>query len=149
MHVYNRPNLDHPTTSDPLRVLDIRPNNILVLQGICGGVTKDNMRHWGPYLHGSAIPLIDTQMVRQRLAGWVDDGLLTCWICDDATSDQDDPIDWVEPSKIYTMVQCSLCANMYHLSCLGLLAIPSEDTWRCPTCVRWWRNPPGETFYLD
>ena len=149
MYIYNRPNLDHVTTSDPLRVLDIRPNNILVLQGICGGVTKDNMRHWGPYLHGSAIPLIDTQKVRDRLAAWIDDGALTCWVCDDATSDMDDPIDWVVTDKLYTMVQCSLCANVYHLSCISLTAVPAEDDWRCPTCVRWWRNPPGETFYRD
>ena len=149
MRVYNSPNLDHSTTSDPLRVLDIRPNNILVLQGCCGGVTKDNMRHWGPYLHSAAIPLISIPLVRNRLARWLDDGDFACWICDDATSDVDDPIDWVDPTKIYTMVQCSLCANCYHLSCIGLSTVPKQDDWRCPTCVLWWRNPPGETFYQD
>ena len=31
---------------------------------------------------------------------------------------------------------CDSCEDELHLSCLGLFAIPAEDFWRCPSCVR-------------
>ena len=43
MCVHGRPNVDNMTTSNLLRVLDVRERtNMLVLQGIDGGVLKDN-----------------------------------------------------------------------------------------------------------
>jgi hypothetical protein len=147
MHVHGRPNLDAHTTSDPLRVLDVRSNNILILQGVDGAIIKDNMKHWAPLHHCSAIPLIDISLVRARLARRLDDALLTCWHCDDATSDMDDPVDRTDPHKNYTMILCSLCANAFHLSCLGLSSNPPEDDWRCPSCMCYWMNPVGETYF--
>ena len=148
MRVHGRPNLDNMTTSDPLRVLDVRPlTNMLILQGIDGGILKDNQIHWAPYHHSAAVPLIDPNLVRARLATYVDDAKWPCWICDDATSDMDDLTARIDPDKIYTMVQCSLCAQFYHLSCIHLTDVPPEDDWRCPTCLCFWFNPPGETFY--
>jgi hypothetical protein len=147
MHVHGRPNLDAHTTSDPLRVLGVRSNNILILQGVDGAIIKDNMKHWAPLHHCSAIPLIDISLVRARLARRLDDALLTCWYCDDATSDMDDPVDRTDPHKNYTMILCSLCANAFHLSCLGLSSNPPEDDWRCPSCMCYWMNPVGETYF--
>jgi hypothetical protein len=145
--VESRTNLDIPTTSDPLRVIQARPHGTLVLQGCCGGIQKDNHKHWAPFHHSSAIPLIDVELVRDRLGQWLDDGAATCWICDESTSDMDPVVERTDPDKNYTMVQCSLCGNYLHLSCLELSTVPPEDDWRCPTCLRFWLNPLGETFY--
>lgn len=42
----------------------------------------------------------------------------------------------VKISAANPVLECARCEDQSHLSCLGLGAIPAEDLWYCPACVR-------------
>ncbi len=117
-----------PAHNDYLRVVQVRRNGVLVLQGRDGGVLKDTGSMWAPY-HGNVDGAICPDAVADRLLRNVDDGLTTCWLCDDATSDQD------AYGTREAMLLCDLCNQGFHLGCVGLAEVPA-GSWICPTCVQ-------------
>lgn len=42
----------------------------------------------------------------------------------------------IKISAANPVLDCARCEDQSHLSCLGLGAIPAEDQWYCPACVR-------------
>ena len=120
-----------------LRVMYIRPNGVLVLQGLDGGYLKDNCIHWAPF-HMSAVqqPCIEPARVAervQRLRATRQYGRLACPLCDSADTAADSFR--IHRDRDQRDIICDLCHNMYHLPCVKLLSLPA-DNWYCPSCVR-------------
>ena len=139
----NRRNLDPHAADVILRVIYMRSDGTLVLQGTDGGIIKDNCVHWAPY-HATAVryPFVDRQLVERRLATRLDDGEDKCPVCDSADSEHDT---WyARPALSYDTVVCDWCCNMHHLRCVGLTQLPVGD-WFCPSCVSFQRPPDFRT----
>ena len=133
--IVNPHNLDSHAADLVLRVLYVRNNGILVLQGADGRLIRDNCSRWAPY-HAAAVsaPYVDNDLVRQRCAARESDANDWCPLCFSADSEQDL---WSRsgygPSHRRTVV-CDWCATMHHLKCLKLAELP-QGQWFCPTCV--------------
>jgi hypothetical protein len=128
-----RRNLDTVAMDVILRVLLIRKDGTLVLQGYDGALLRDNCANWAPY-HASAVqqPYVDRRMVLQRLASRANDADDYCPICCSADSENDT---WVRnPGVDHRTVVCDWCATVYHLLCVKLPSLP-QGNWYCPTCT--------------
>jgi transposase InsO family protein len=131
-----RTNLDGKVSNLILRVIYIRPDGTLLLQGCDGAVLKDNCTNWAPF-HAAAVayPYVDRARVVFRLRSG-SDANDHCPICDSADSEHD--AYHSDPSQDYRTVVCDWCGMMHHLSCVGLLLLPAGD-WYCPTCLAFQR----------
>jgi hypothetical protein len=127
-----RANLDGKVSNVVLRVIYVKPDGTLLLQGSCGGILKDNCTKWAPF-HAAAIadPFINHALVQRRLRSG-SDANDHCPICDCPDSEHD--AYHADPSRDYHTVVCDNCGTMHHLACVQLSSLP-EGEWCCPTCV--------------
>jgi len=123
------------------RVLYVRPNGMLVLQGFDGSWFSDNGAFWAPLLDS----VLETTYVDRDRALMRDnsesDFHLACPVCSSADSEHDA---WVmDPSRSYDTVICDWCQNMHHCACVGLPVAERDrlEAWYCPTCTQFAAPP--------
>ena len=135
-------NLD-PPAFNCLRVLYVRPDGTLVLQGLDGSWFTDHGAHWAP-LHDAALEstYVDRELARSRNLTPKSDIHFGCPICNSMDSEAD--VGWVkDPTRSYDSIICDWCETMHHCVCVGLSVAQRDrlDTWYCPTCVRFAAPP--------
>ena len=98
-----------------LRIIDLKPSEVVVLQGRCGCTITNHARNLSP----CHLPNLDGT-IRPDLA--VPPPSLACSVCN-------------FPDNANCMLLCDGCGAGYHTHCLDppLSAVPVED-WFCPNC---------------
>jgi len=100
-----------------LRVHEVRPSGVLVLQGRCGGLVPVHVEHCAPCHLTNINPNLDLSLVRPE-----ED--LACEVCND-------------PGDAEHMLLCDGCGLGTHLQCCdpALTAVP-KGAWVCGECQR-------------
>jgi len=135
-------NLDPPAFLC-LRVLYVRSDGTLILQGLDGAWISDNGDHWAP-VHDITLEsvYVDRSLASARNSVPGADRFFACPVCSSSDSAENDV--WFRDStRTYDTVMCDWCENMHHCSCVGLPVVERDrlDTWYCPTCVRFAAPP--------
>jgi hypothetical protein len=112
----SRTTLDPPAQPTILRVIEVRPSGILVLEGHCGQTLKSHVKDCAP----CHLPIRD-EVVDPRVAR--PSATLSCQTCRSPKGEE-----W--------MLLCDSCGTGWHTYCLrpALKQIP-EGTWVCPNCT--------------
>jgi RNase H-like domain found in reverse transcriptase/Reverse transcriptase (RNA-dependent DNA polymerase)/Integrase zinc binding domain/PHD-finger len=98
------------------RVIEVRDNGVLVLQGKCGGVFSEHMENCAPCHLAGIDPTINPTLQEVTVD-------TACCICQSPDNEAD-------------MLLCDGCNQGYHIYCLkpALPAVPSEAIWICEDC---------------
>lgn len=99
--------------SEVLRVKEVKPSSVLVLQGKCGGTTERHASQCAPCHLAGIDPTIDPLLARPAIDH-------PCQLCN--FFDRPD-----------MMLLCDHCGDGYHTDCLNLNKVPS-GFWTCPKC---------------
>ncbi|GLC55390.1 hypothetical protein PLESTB_000982200 [Pleodorina starrii] len=112
----SRTTLDPPAQPTILRVIEVRPSGVLVLEGHCGQTLKSHVKDCAP----CHLPIRD-EVVDPRVAR--PSATLSCEVCRSPKGEE-----W--------MLLCDSCGTGWHTYCMkpALKQIP-EGTWVCPNCT--------------
>jgi len=100
-----------------LRIVEVRPSGVLVLQGRCGTRTTAHISECAPCHLSNINPTLDPTL--QRVGAD-----FPCSVCG-------------SPDDEEIMLICDGCFQGFHLYCLSppLAAVPEGDTWLCSNCL--------------
>ncbi|PNW79026.1 hypothetical protein CHLRE_09g398141v5 [Chlamydomonas reinhardtii] len=109
--------LDAQARPDILRVTELRPSGVVILEGRCGTKISTHVTHVAPCHLPIADGAIDPRLARPSVT-------LACEVCK-----MPDNEEW--------MLLCDACGSGWHTFCLTppLEGIP-EGTWVCPACTK-------------
>jgi hypothetical protein len=101
--------------SQVLRVVEVRNDSVMVLQGKCGAFRYEHVTNCAPCHLSNIDPTIDYTLQRPA-------GTLACQKCNFISQYED-------------MLLCDACGTGWHLDCLTpVLSKPPPGRWTCPTC---------------
>jgi hypothetical protein len=113
-----------------LRVMQVRSNGAIKLQGRDGGTIVDNGAKWAPY-HEQFVDATINPAVAEARYNASDLRELTCEWCGNQDAESD-------AINAPVMLLCEHCFTGWHLRCLNLSETP-EGTWFCPWCCMYQR----------
>lgn len=102
------------TRSVVLRVKEVRPSGVLILQGRCGRLFSTNVRHCAPCHLSGIDPTLYPELARPGPH-------MECELCHHTDDDR-------------LMLLCDSCGLGWHTTCLGLGEEIPEGLWICPRC---------------
>jgi hypothetical protein len=102
------------TKSIVLRVKEVRPSGVLILQGRCGRLFSTHVRHCAPCHLAGIDPTLQPELARPGPH-------MECELCHYTDNDR-------------LMLLCDNCGLGWHTTCLGLEEEIPEGLWVCPTC---------------
>ena len=105
-----------------LRIKEVRPSGVLVLQGRCGRTIIENPVNCAP----CHLPIVDRDLDLAHSKPDIDVACERCRL----------------PDNEHVMLMCDSCEHFWHTYCLTppLLAVPA-GTWVCPPCLSAGVNP--------
>ena len=109
-----------------LRIREVRPSGVLVLQGRCGRTIIENPVNCAP----CHLPIVDGDLDLAQAKPTVDVACEKCRL----------------PDNEHIMLMCDSCDHFWHTYCLEppLYAVP-QGTWVCPPCIAAGVNPATVT----
>ena len=121
-----RNTLEVPAQQLVLRIVEMRPSGVAVLQGRCGARMSAHVTSLAPCHLPDLDPTLDLSLLRPSAD-------LACEVCN-------------SPEMADTMLLCDGCNTGWHMHCLepALKSVPKGD-WLCPTCVKLGIEPAVKT----
>ena len=112
-----RNTLEVPAQQLVLRVAELRPSGIAVLQGRCGARMSAHISSLAPCHLPDIDPTLDLSLLRPSAD-------MACEVCN-------------SPERAESMLLCDGCNTGWHMQCLDppLKSVPVGE-WLCPTCVQ-------------